>query len=301
MRVTQDSMVQATLHRLQTRLTEHQEANTRVSTGREWQRLSDDPAKANRALGLRAEEHARTQHQRNAQSADSLLEITDSTLQSMTDRLHRVRDLAVGGVKGTQSAGEREAVATELRELRDDLMALANRTQGKNPLFAGYRAGPAVEATGGGYDFSPRPPPGDDIEEVRRSIGPHEDVRINVTAQELFATGPDENLFALIDDVAAQITNGDDEAASASLAKLDTAREQLQAHHSAVGVAHNRVKAALNSGEGDLLAIKAERANVEDVDLAEAIMELQTQEVAYEAALGSLARVMQPSLMDFLR
>lgn len=301
MRVTQDSMVQATLHRLQTRLSEREQANTKVSTGREWQRLSDDPAKANRALGLRAEEHARTQHQRNAESADSLLEITDSTLQSMVDRLHRVRDLTAAGAKGTQSQSEREAIATELHELRDELMALANRTQGKTALFAGYRAEPAVTATGAGYAFSP--PPEDDIEQVRRTIGPHEDVRLNVTAQELFTgvPGAGDNLFALIDEIATQVAAGDDDAASASLGKLDTAREQLQAHHSAVGVAHNRVKAALNRGERDLLAIKTERSNVEDVDLAEAIMELQTQEVAYEAALGSLARVMGPSLLDFLR
>lgn len=301
MRVTQDSMVQATLHRLQTRLTEHEEANTRVSTGREWQRLSDDPAKANRALALRAEEHARSQHQRNAEHADSLLEVTDSTLQSMADRLHRVRDLAVGGVKGTQSAGEREAVATELRELRDDLVALANTAQGTKPLFAGYRSGTAVAAEAGGYTIAPAAD--EPVEEVRRSIGPHEDVRINVTAQELFATGPGpgDNLFALIDDLAARIVDGDDAAVSASLDTLDAARQQLQSHHAAVGVTHNRVKTSLDRGERDLLAIQSERSNVEDVDLAEAIMELQTQEVAYEAALGSLARVMQPSLMDFLR
>ena len=40
--------------------------------------------------------------------------------------------------------------------------------------------------------------------------------------------------------------------------------------------------------------------SVEDVDLAEGIMTLQTQEVAYKATLGALSRAIQPSLVDFL-
>ena len=42
-------------------------------------------------------------------------------------------------------------------------------------------------------------------------------------------------------------------------------------------------------------------AEVENIDLPKTIVELQMQEVAYKAALGATARVVQPSLLDFLR
>ncbi|CAN5507264.1 hypothetical protein BH10ACT10_BH10ACT10_15510 [soil metagenome] len=40
---------------------------------------------------------------------------------------------------------------------------------------------------------------------------------------------------------------------------------------------------------------------VEDADIASAIVDLQMQEVAYQAALGATSLVLQPSLLDFLR
>ena len=46
---------------------------------------------------------------------------------------------------------------------------------------------------------------------------------------------------------------------------------------------------------------QAALSEVENVDIAKAIVDLQLQEVAYQAALGATARVIQPSLLDFLR
>lgn len=300
MRVTQDSMVASTLDRLQTRLREHEAANEKVSTGRQWTTPSDDPAKANQALVLRADEHARAQQQRNAENADSRLEMTDSTLQSMVDRLHRVRDLTASAARDTMSVQERDAVATEIEEIGGELRGLANRTHAGKPLFAGYRDGDAVTFDGAAGEYVFRGS-GDVIERV---VGPHDSVRANVTAGELLADADlatEDDTLAMVDALAADVRADDSAAVSARLDDVDAALEQVQRHQSAVGVNHSRALTAIDRGARDLVAVKQERSSVEDVDLAEAIMDLQTQEVAFEAALGSLARVMQPSLLDFMR
>lgn len=313
MRVTQDSLVQSTLNRLQTRLNEHQDASTKVSTGKAWQVPSDDPARANQSLVLRADEHARTQQQRNAQDAESRLEITDSTLQSMNDRLHRARDLAVQAAKGTNDESERTAIADEIDEIREELKSLANTRHAGKALFAGYTDGPAVA-------FSPEDPEdddelevafkGDDGHQIDRKIGPNETVRSNVTAAEVFAADLDdlddgelnaENTFSMLHDLAVDVRAGDVDKVSDAIGDIDDAQDRLQSAQSSVGVAHSRVLSALDRSERDLLAVQKERSDVEDVNLAEAIMELQTQEVAFESTLGSMARVLQPSLMDFIR
>lgn len=298
-RITQDQLTTTTLARLQQRLEEVGEANATVASGKQVRRPSDDPAQANRAMVLRADESARRQQQRNAEDAASRLELTDSTLQSIGDRLHRVRDLAAQGVRGDADDREREAIAAEMDELGEELVSLANRSHAGRPLFAGFGDGPAVEPDGaGGFDFHPK----GGGERITRAIGPNDEVEINRTAAEIFgAAGGGEDTLALVDRVAGHLRAGDLDAASAALDDLDGARETLNAHRSALGVAHNRVENAIDQAERDLIAVQEERSTVEDADMSEAIMELQTQEVAYEAALGSLSRVLQPSLMDFLR
>ncbi len=295
MRVTQDSLVQSTLNRLQTRLNEHQDASTKVSTGKAWQVPSDDPARANQSLVLRADEHARTQQQRNAQDAESRLEITDSTLQSMNDRLHRARDLAVQAAKGTNDESERTAIADEIDEIREELKSLANTRHAGKALFAGYTDGPAVE-----FDDDDNTVFKGDGHEIDRKIGPEEKVRSNTTASEVFK-GSEDDTFSMLHDLAADVRAGDVDKVSDRIGDIDDAQDRLQSAQSSVGVAHSRVLSALDRSERDLLAVQKERSDVEDVNLAEAIMELQTQEVAFESTLGSMARVLQPSLMDFIR
>ncbi|MCZ7527679.1 MAG: hypothetical protein M5U14_15650 [Acidimicrobiia bacterium] len=50
-----------------------------------------------------------------------------------------------------------------------------------------------------------------------------------------------------------------------------------------------------------LLVLRRSLSEAEDIDLASTIVDLQLQEVSYQAALGATARVITPSLVDFLR
>ena len=68
-----------------------------------------------------------------------------------------------------------------------------------------------------------------------------------------------------------------------------------------VGAAYNRIDAAERKGSDSLVTLKTALSEVEDTDLPKAMVDLQMHEVAYQAALASTARVMQPSLVDFLR
>ena len=62
-----------------------------------------------------------------------------------------------------------------------------------------------------------------------------------------------------------------------------------------------RIEAAQTRVTDHILSLRSELGEVEDVDLAEAVMELQLQETAYQAALTAFSYAGQPSLMDFLR
>jgi flagellar hook-associated protein 3 FlgL len=106
-------------------------------------------------------------------------------------------------------------------------------------------------------------------------------------------------VFATLDRIAATLRGGGNP--SAELTALDAHRDALLEQASGVGARHNQIVAA----QANALTLKTELtgqlSDVEDADLAASIVELQMQEVAYKAALGATGRVLQPTLMDFLR
>jgi flagellar hook-associated protein 3 FlgL len=68
-----------------------------------------------------------------------------------------------------------------------------------------------------------------------------------------------------------------------------------------VGTRYNRIEAALSSLALRTDNLTASLSEVEDVDMARSIYDLNVAQVSYQAALGATAKVIQPSLMDFLR
>jgi flagellar hook-associated protein 3 FlgL len=68
-----------------------------------------------------------------------------------------------------------------------------------------------------------------------------------------------------------------------------------------VGSRYQRIQTSLDQLSSGSIGNHTELSNVENVDIANAVVDLQMQQVAYQASLGATARVLQPSLLDFLK
>jgi flagellar hook-associated protein 3 FlgL len=295
MRITQGMMVNSQVSRLQTRLERFERAQSQLGTGKSILKPSDDPAAANRGLVLRASMRAREQEARNGADALSWLNLADSKLQGATTRLHRARDLTVAGASNKDPVAQR-AMATEIAAIRDELVGIANSQHAGRPLFTGFSDGLAVEKDAGAWQYR-----GDDGTITRR-VSEHDVVQVNVTAAGVFGFGTEGgDVFSLLDRMEEALTTGRQDLLTGQLAELDVAMERIGDKLSLVGAATNRVDAAMSRNQDEQLAIRSELAVTEDVDVSSAVMELQTQEVAYQATLAALSRVLQPSLVDFLR
>jgi len=294
-RVTQEGMVQNTLLRLQERIGRLDEAGRRLSSGKIVQVASDDVSGMNRVLSLRARIRSREQEERNAADGLTLLNIADSKLQTVNTRLLRVRELTVRAANTTDPAA-RESLAKEIEAIRDDIASVANTSIDGRMLFAGTANVPqAVTVPGFAY--------AGDYNAIQRRVSDEDLVTVNVNAGELFGFDlpAGQDLFSQLDGLAADIRTSNGTTVSARLDELDAGVARINRGLAAVGAATNRIDAAMVRNSDEQLALKGELAKVEDVDLAEAIMDLQTQEVAYQATLAALSRVLQPSLVDFLR
>ena len=85
------------------------------------------------------------------------------------------------------------------------------------------------------------------------------------------------------------------------LTRIDAVSKQMLSALADVGTRYGRVEGALTTLTSTNLDNTAALSEVENVDIAKAVMDLQMAEVAHQAALGATARVLQPSLIDFLR
>ena len=137
-------------------------------------------------------------------------------------------------------------------------------------------------------------------------------VTINGIDMVMFTTkepnGPDtivRNTFDVLQEIYMAINSNPDEVSTDELTlmikTLQDAQNHLLAKTAEIGGRQRRLELLEARYEQDNLNYETMRSDAEDVDMAEVIMYLKMAEAVYQAALSAGARVIQPSLMDFLR
>lgn len=109
------------------------------------------------------------------------------------------------------------------------------------------------------------------------------------------------DIMDLLNDVVEALRGGDEATLAASLDRFDAAQRQIVGQQAVIGGRQNLLDSTVARLEDAALSTKNLISSIEDVDLAEAISEFTRVESAYQASLGAAARVIQPSLLDFLR
>ncbi len=301
-RITQRLMVGNSLASLQNGLGRLARTQEQLHTGRVINRPSDSPIGTNNAMRLRSEATAQTQYARNAEDGLGWLGQIDNTLMSMMDSVRRTRNLALQGAStGSNSQASRAALAAEVEQIREALVSSANTQYLGRPVFGGTTAGkvaydPATAAFVGVPVTQPAPAPGTTVE---RTVADGVRVRVDVTGPEAFGP-PGDDLFKTLGDVVNHLRT-DPAALGADLDKLDAALTRMQTALTQVGTRYGRLEQAAQNAKNVTLDLQASLSEVENVDMAKAMVDLQLQEVAYQASLATTARVLQPSLIDFLR
>ncbi len=301
-RVTQQTVQRTTLSNLQSNLAAMSALQDKLSGTKNITKPSDDPAGTASAMALRTAMRANEQHSRNISDAGGWLSTAGTAMQGSLDAIRRVRDLTVQGAStGVLNAQSREALAVEIEGLRDALVSQANTTYLGRSVFAGTAAGAAVTVT----QTDPADPSTRTYQAngyagavVERRIDADTTVRVDVDGAAAFGQGG-QSVFATLDRIAATLRAGG--SVQGEIATLDGHRDALLTQVAGLGARHNQVLSAETRALEIRTDLRAQLSAIEDTDLAGTIVELQMQEVSYKAALGAASRVMQPTLLDFLR
>ncbi|MHA7222581.1 flagellar hook-associated protein FlgL [Arthrobacter sp. RHLT1-20] len=291
--LTMTATAQRTLQNQQSRLAELQ---VKASTLDKISRPSDDPSATGEALQTRARQAANEQYGRNIDDGGSWLNATDSALGQATNVLNKIRDLTVQSGNGALNQTARDAIAIELDGLGQDLLSIANTQHLGRNIFAGSSdaAGAFTPGAAGSAPTYNGIPGGT----VERRISDNQTVRIDVDGAKIFGDGA-TSVFTLVGGLAAALRTGAD--VTPKLTDVDAAFKAVVSGRAEIGSRQAQLERAGNVNTELENTLDAQRMGIEKLDLGSVILDLKLQETNYQVALAATARVLQPSLMDFLR
>lgn len=142
MRVSTMQVFNASLRSMQEQESSVSRTQLQLASGKKLLAPADDPVAAADILALKGVSDSTDQFQRNIESLQSRLALEETVLDSVTNVLQRVRELAVRANNDSLTSLEKRAIATEMREMSSELLALANSRDGQGDyLFAGFKGG----------------------------------------------------------------------------------------------------------------------------------------------------------------
>lgn len=308
MRVTNRMMNNTLLLNLNRGLARLERINNQLGTKKKINRPSDDPVKTGVILRTSTSIRETEQYIRNLDAAVSWLDAADVILQDVVSVIHRAKELAVEGASTHLDETARQALADEIAQLHDNLLQLANSTHGGRYLFAGQHTD-KKPFSGGGVtgdrinDVTFLMGLTDDETKIEFEIAPGITIDVNVISYNP-NDNPQEGLFMPIFNALQELygelvdDTGDPDI---PLQDLDNSLDNVLRKISELGGKQNRVELARERMLDLQLNLTRILSEEQDLDYAEAIMELKMEEFAYRTALAVGARIIQPSLVDFLR
>jgi flagellin-like hook-associated protein FlgL len=142
-RITHRLTNDRTLYHLQNHIQHLTRLQDQLSTGRKLDKASDDSVHFPVGLGIRADIYQNRAFQRNIDSARTNLDLTESTMGTLTEVLQQIRTLAVQGANSIDPAA-RMAIAEQVEELFGQVLDLANANYNGQYIFGGSQTGDAA-------------------------------------------------------------------------------------------------------------------------------------------------------------
>lgn len=301
MRITQGMLSSNMLRNLMNNQQRMDTYLEQLYTGKKISRPSDDPFVAMKGINYRTQVVEVEQYKRNTSEANNWMDNSDAALDKATQTMQRIRELAVQASNSTYGEGERQNIKEEVNQLKENLIDLANTNVNGKYIFNGTDTGEKpIKDSDVNTNHNTTP-----VEiEVSKGIR----LQVNVDASGLFdKTGDVDNpgLFDAIDNFINNLNedgeDGEPINIGSSLEELDNNIDDLINARADLGARMNRLELIEHRlDEQKVIATKTMSDN-EDVHFEEAITNLITQESLYRAALATGSRVIQPTLIDFLR
>jgi flagellar hook-associated protein 3 FlgL len=258
-----------------------------LTTGKKINRPSDDPVIAVKGMDYRSQLKEVEQYQRNTNEVHNWMDNSDDALDQATKALQRLRELAVQASNDTYDIGERHNIMEEVEQLKTHLIDIGNTKVNGKYIFNGTKTD--VKPIDGDYPT--------DTSDVHIEVSNGIKIKVNVNADEVFGA----EAFANVESFITALESGDQGDIENSIALLDENINNVLNARADLGARMNRLELIEHRLGSQEISATEMMSNNEDIDYEEVITQLITQESVHRAALSAGSRIIQPTLLDFLR
>jgi flagellar hook-associated protein 3 FlgL len=286
MRVTQSMLSNNSLKNLSKSYSRLGKLQEQLSTGKKITRPSDDPVVAMKGMGYRTDLNRIEQYQRNIGEVKNWIDSTDDALDKGIQALQKIRELVVQASNGTLEEKQKKYIAMEISQLKEHIQNVGDTKVGGKYIFNGTTTNKAP--SNGGFQ--------DGVIELEVFQGIK--IAVNTSGKQLFE---DSGLMTDIDNLITDLNADSNTIGNDYLDKIDMHIDNFLTSRSNIGARQNRVELMEDRLSSQEVFSSRIVSDNEDIDIERVIIEMTTQESVHRAALGVGARIIQPTLMDFLR
>lgn len=278
-------------------------AQQQIASQKRINKISDDPIGMGQVLGYRTKIATIEQYKENIAQGISQLEFNELNLDLASDLVRMAKQLAENYSGLGVTPEEKQLAAYQVKDLYEQLEALANSKFNNNYIFAGHATDTAPFSHDAGYSAAYN---GDDGQ-LRLMVGENVEINIEADGSKIFqnAANGGVNLFDELKNLIDGLENADPVAGSAQIkatvTPLANAQEQIDDRRAEYAPALYRLQFTDEYWDNLKPKVQEALADTEQADITQAALELKNLEIAYETTLATAARIIQPSLMDFLR
>lgn len=297
MRITNKVLTKNFLSNLRVNLEEMQKYQDQLSSGHEVRKPSDDPFRVARTMELKASIAANERYHTNIQEGVDWLNSLDEALEQIGEAFQTIREKIIQGSNGAYTKDERLALAKQIRQLKEHIMDIGNTAYDGRYLFGGDKTtNPPFKMDNGKVIYQ------GSKNGLFKEMANGVIIDISVKGSD-FANDPnnaiEDGLFATLSNIIDKLEN--DQNPSDLLGKVDEHFNNLLRLRAEVGAKQKRLEDMLSKNETETFNMTELLSKTYDVDVAKKVMEYKVMESVYTASLQTGAKILQPSLLDFLR
>lgn len=277
-----------------------QDVQSRIATGKNVLKASDNPAVSTKISFSRDQKMMLERFNANIGVATNRLEQAEVAVSTMVNVLQRTYELAIQARNGTNSPADLKVIGVEIRNLRDQILSLSNSQDASgNHLFAGYRVGekPFVEDADGVVNHN------GDAGIHTLQISKNQRIATGLDGADVFLRVPYNkgvtSIFKTLDNMVENLNAGNFD--ETYINRMNEAIEHFSLQQTRIGSQVNRASLQQEVNDSRLKLMEEDISNLEDADIAKLVTDLQSKIVSRNAAQQAFVKISQDSLFNYLR
>jgi len=294
MRVTQSMLSSNMLRNLSNSYSKMGTLQDQINSGKKITRPSQDPVVATKGIGYRTDLSKVEQYQRNIGEVNNWLDSSDDALDHVGQAVIRLQELVTDAANDSKTSDDRKKIQVEITQMRQQIRDLGNTKVGDKYIFSGTNT---LDPLHDGKNFTKESDAPGLNNDVKIEVYDGVELKVNTNGLKLFS-----DIDALIGKIETSLGDGSaGTVISGYLTEISTMQNNVLEKRADIGARQNRVEMMDNRlASQEIIATKRMSEN-EDIDYEETITDMITQESIHNAALSVGSKIIQATLVDFLR